>query len=87
MLAIVERELSSFVMIFGNLGEAAADTIGSRPDSDSFAVELIRKRDQPPLYFGVAGHPSQLTALCDLIAQSFNLGHPCSCLHWFRAQC
>jgi hypothetical protein len=63
-----QRELSSFIRIFGNLGEAARYNIGSRPGSDDFAFKLIGKRDQPALDFGVAAHPGQLMALLGLIA-------------------
>jgi hypothetical protein len=77
-----QRQLSSFVGIFGNLREAATYRIGLRPGSDGFAFKLVGKRHQPALYFGVPGHPSQLAALCDFIAQSFNLGHPCTCFEF-----
>jgi hypothetical protein len=65
---VSQRQLSSFVGIFGSLREAATYRIGLRPGSDGFAFELIRKRDQSALYFGVPGHPSQSAALCHFIA-------------------
>jgi hypothetical protein len=39
-----------------------------RPGSDGFGFKLIRKCDQPSLYFGITGHNSQLAALLGFIA-------------------
>jgi hypothetical protein len=56
-----------FVGIFGDLSEAISLTIRLRAGSDGFGFELIRKRDQPSLYFGVTGHKCKLTALLGFI--------------------
>jgi hypothetical protein len=65
---VCQRELSAFVGIFGYLSEAASFTIRLRPGSDGFGFKLIRKRDQPSLYFDVTGHKCKLAALLDFIA-------------------
>jgi hypothetical protein len=56
-----------FVGIFDDLSEAISLTIRLRAGSDGFGFELIRKRDQPSLYFGVTGHKCKLTALLGFI--------------------
>ena len=43
-------------------------TIGLRPGSDGFGFKLIRKRDQPSLYFDVTGHKCKPAALLDFVA-------------------
>jgi hypothetical protein len=68
LVEVGQREFSTLVGIFGNVSDAASFTIGSRPGPDGFGFELIRKRDQPPLYFGVTGHQCKLAALLGLIA-------------------
>jgi hypothetical protein len=67
LVEVGQRELTALVGIFENLSEAASFT-GSRPGPDGFGFELIRKRDQPSLYFGVSGHPCKLAALLAFIA-------------------
>jgi hypothetical protein len=64
LVQVGQRELSALVGIFENLSETASFS----PGPDGFGFELIRKRDQPPLYFGVAGHECKLAALLGLIA-------------------
>jgi hypothetical protein len=65
---VAQCELPAFVGVFGNLNEAASFTISLRPGSDGFGFKLIRKRDQPSLYFDVTGHKCKLAALLDFIA-------------------
>jgi hypothetical protein len=38
------------------------------PGSDGFGFKLIRKRDEPSLYFDVTGHKCKLAALLDSMA-------------------
>jgi hypothetical protein len=58
----------AFVGIFGNFSEATSFTIRLRAGSDGFGFELIRKRDQPSLYFDVTGHECKLAALLAFVA-------------------
>lgn len=67
-IEVDQRELPAFVQIFGNLGEETSLTISLRFDSDGFGFKLVRKRDQPSLYFDVTGHKRKLAALLDFIA-------------------
>jgi hypothetical protein len=73
-----QRELSPFIRIFRKLSGAAAPAIGLRRGSNGFGFELVPKRDQPLLYFGVTGCKSKPAASLCLIAELFDLGHPAS---------
>jgi hypothetical protein len=63
-----QRELSPFIGMCANLGEAAIAAIGLRPGTYGFGSKHVRKRDQPSFYFGVTGHTRKLTALLGFFA-------------------
>jgi hypothetical protein len=73
-----QRELSPFIRIFRKLNGAAVPAIGLRHGPNGLGFELVPKRDQPSLYFGVTGCKSKPAAPRRLIAESFDLGHPCT---------
>jgi len=73
-----QRELSTFIRICRKLNEAAVPAIGLRHGPNGFGFELVPKRDQPSLYFGVTGCKSKPAALLHLIPESLDLGHPCT---------
>jgi hypothetical protein len=73
-----QRELSTFIRICRKLSGAAVPAIGLRHGPNGLGFELVPKRDQPLLYFGVTGRKSKPAAPLHLIAESFDLGHPAS---------